>query len=104
MRPSALVPLGFDPRCPDTIRKYVIKPKRGTEKSQNWLAFLRNHAEVSWGMDFFTVPYHIARPHHGLDGEIPFPIDKLEPVTEPSRLVSLPVAGSLHHCYLGASG
>jgi putative transposase len=51
-----LVLLGFDPPCPDTIRKYMIKPKRGTEKSQNWLTFLRNHADVSWGMDFFTVP------------------------------------------------
>ena len=51
-----LVLLGLDPPCPDTIRKYMIKPKRGTEKSQNWLTFLRNHTDVSWGMDFFTVP------------------------------------------------
>ena len=48
--------LGFDPPCPDTIRKYMVKPKGGTEKSQNWLTFLRNHTGVSWGMDFFTVP------------------------------------------------
>jgi len=44
--------------------------------------------------------YHIARPHHGLDGETPFPTDKLEPVTEPRRLVSIPVAGGLHHRYI----
>jgi hypothetical protein len=25
-------------------------------KSQTWLTFLRNHLEVSWAMDFFTVP------------------------------------------------
>jgi hypothetical protein len=28
----------------------------GTDKSQTWLTFLRNHLPVSWAMDFFTVP------------------------------------------------
>ena len=51
-----LVLLGFDPPCPDTIRKYMAKPRRGTDKSQTWLTFLRNHLPVSWAMDFFTVP------------------------------------------------
>ena len=51
-----LVLLGYDPPCPDTIRRYMVKPKGGTDKSQNWLTFLRNHTHVSWGMDFFTVP------------------------------------------------
>ena len=51
-----LLLLGFDPPCPDTIRKYMVKPKGGREKSQNWLTFLRNHMDVSWGMDFFIVP------------------------------------------------
>jgi len=51
-----LLLLSFDPPCPDTIRKYMVKPKGGREKSQNWLTFLRNHMDVSWGMDFFTVP------------------------------------------------
>ncbi len=27
----------------------------GPEKSRNWLTFLRNHVQVSWAMDFFTV-------------------------------------------------
>jgi len=217
-----LVLLGYDPPCPDTIRRYMVKPKGGTDKSQNWLTFLRNHTHVSWGMDFFTVPtirfqilyvfvvlnharrqvvhvavtshptmawviqqlreampfgvqptymfrdndgiygddvsrflkgtgieevkialgspwqnpyveryvgilrrelldhvivlneehlkrlleefieeyYHIARPHHGLEGETPFPTDKPDPVREPSRLVSIPVVGGLHHRYI----
>ena len=205
-----LLLLGFDPPCPDTIRKYMVKPKGGREKSQNWLTFLRNHMDVSWGMDFFTVStirfqilyvfvavtarptmawviqqlreampfgiqptylfrdndgiygdevgrflkgtgieevrtafrcpwqnpfveryvgilrrelldhvlvlneehltrllkefvkeyYHIARPHYGLEGETPFPTDKPAPVTEPSRLVSVPVLGGLHHRYI----
>ena len=56
-----LVLLGFDPPCPDTIRKYMVKPVGGTDKCQSWLCqswltFLRNHLEVSWAMDFFTVP------------------------------------------------
>jgi hypothetical protein len=38
-----LVLLGFDPPCPDTIRKYMVKHKGGTDKSQTWLTFLRNH-------------------------------------------------------------
>jgi transposase InsO family protein len=220
-----LVLLGFDPPCSDTIRKYMVKPKGGTEKSQNWLTFLRNHTDVSWGMDFFTVPtirfqilyvfvvlnharrqvvhvavtfyptmvwviqqlreampfgvqptylfrdndgiyglevgrflkgtgveevktafrcpwqnpfverfggtlrrelldhvlilseahlkrllkeyieeyYHIARPHPGLGGKTPFPSDMPEQVKEPSRLVSIPVAGGLHHRYIRAA-
>jgi putative transposase len=217
-----LVLLGFDPPCPDTIRKYMVGPGGGTEKSQNWLTFLRNHTDISWGMDFFTVTtirfqilyvfvvlnharrqvvhvavtahptmawviqqlreampfgiqptylfrdndgiygesvgrvlkgtgieevritfrcpwqnpfveryvgilrrelldhvlvfnekhltrllrefideyYHIARPHYGLDGETPFVIEKPEPVREVSGLVSIPVAGGLHHPYI----
>jgi putative transposase len=51
-----LVLLGFDPPCPDTIRKYMVKPTGGTDKSQTWLTFLRNHMQISWAMDFFTVP------------------------------------------------
>jgi putative transposase len=51
-----LVLLGFDPPCPDTIRKYMVKPTGGTDKSQTWLTFLRNHMQISWAMGFFTVP------------------------------------------------
>jgi transposase InsO family protein len=47
--------LGFDPPCPDTVRKYMVKPTGGTDKSQTWLTFLRNHLQISWAMDFFTV-------------------------------------------------
>jgi len=34
----------------------MVKTRGGTDKSQSWLTFLRNHLEVSWAMDFFTVP------------------------------------------------
>jgi hypothetical protein len=50
-----LVLLGFDPPCPDTVRKYMVRQMGGTDKSQTWLTFLRNHLQVSWAMDFFTV-------------------------------------------------
>jgi len=45
----------YDPPCEDTIRKYMVKPKEPDEKSTTWLPFLRNHLEVSWAIDFFTV-------------------------------------------------
>jgi hypothetical protein len=51
-----LVLLGSDPPCPDTIRKYMVKLTGGTDKSQTWLTFLRNHLQISWAMDFFTIP------------------------------------------------
>ena len=34
----------------------MVKHVGGRDKSQTWLTFLRNHLEVSWAMDFFTVP------------------------------------------------
>ena len=34
----------------------MVKTRGGTDKSQSWLTFLHNHLEVSWAMDFFTVP------------------------------------------------
>ena len=44
--------------------------------------------------------YHIARPHQGLDGDTPVPYDKPEPGDEPTKLVSIPVVGGLHHRYV----
>ncbi|MFH0793500.1 MAG: integrase core domain-containing protein [bacterium] len=47
--------LGYDPPCEDTIRKYMVKPRKPRKKSTTWLPFLRNHLHVSWAIDFFTV-------------------------------------------------
>jgi len=47
--------LGYDPPCSDTILKYMVHPKTPPDKSTTWLPFLRNHLDVSWAMDFFTV-------------------------------------------------
>ena len=50
-----LLLLHYDPPCEDTIRKYMVKPKNPRKKSTTWLPFLRNHLDVSWAIDFFTV-------------------------------------------------
>jgi transposase InsO family protein len=47
--------LGCDPPSSDTIRRYMVHPKTPPDKPTTWLVFLRNHLEVSWAMDFFTV-------------------------------------------------
>ena len=53
---DTLTLLGYDPPHEDTIRRYMAKPGRSPEKSTTWLPFLRNHLDVSWAVDFFTVP------------------------------------------------
>jgi len=52
---DTLVLLQYDPPCADTIRKYMYKPRRPRKRSTTWLPFLRNHVDVSWAIDFFTV-------------------------------------------------
>jgi len=52
---DTLLLLGVEPPCEDTIRKYMLKPKKPREKSTTWLPFLRNHVDNSWAIDFFTV-------------------------------------------------
>ncbi len=47
--------LGYDPPCSDTIRKYMVHLKTEPDQPSTWLPFLRNHLDVSWAMDFFTV-------------------------------------------------
>jgi transposase InsO family protein len=216
-----LLLLHHAPPCEDTIRKYMVKDKNPRGKS-TWLPFLRNHMDVSWAIDFFTVNtiqfatlyvfiildhgrrkvvhfaittnpsmrwviqqlreampygqqprycfldndgiygrgvrefldsccieevriayrspwqnpfverfggtlrrelldhvivlgqdhlerllrefieeyYHVARPHQGLDGDTPIPQPKADaPITEPTKLISTPILGGLHHRY-----
>jgi len=50
-----LLLLGYEAPCAETIRKYMVKPRKPRPPSATWLAFLRNHVEVSWAIDFFTV-------------------------------------------------
>jgi len=52
---ETLLLLQYEPPCEDTIRKYMVKPRKPRERSTTWLPFLRNHLDVSWAIDFFTV-------------------------------------------------
>jgi putative transposase len=49
--------------------------------------------------EFIEDYYHVARPHQGLDGETPIAQDKPPEITGPSKLVSIPILGGLHHRY-----
>lgn len=51
-----LVLLGFRKIAVNTVRKYMVKRRRPVIPSGNWLSFIRNHTQQSWGMDFFSVP------------------------------------------------
>ena len=52
---QTLLLLQYEPPCEDTIRKYMVKLRKPRERSTSWLPFLRNHMDVSWAIDFFTV-------------------------------------------------
>jgi transposase InsO family protein len=52
---DTLLLLNYDPPCNDTIDKYMYKPRKPRERSTTWLPFLRNHLDMSWAIDFFTV-------------------------------------------------
>ena len=53
---DTLINLDYDSPCEDTVRKYMSRPKNPEKRSATWLPFLRNHLDVSWAIDFFTVP------------------------------------------------
>ncbi len=78
-----LLLLHYDPPCEDTIRKYMVKPKGPDKKSTTWLPFLRNHLDVSWAIDFFTVTtirfatlYVFLVLHHGRRKVVHFAITR----------------------------
>ena len=52
---DTLLLLGYHAPSEESVRKYMIKPRKPRPKSAGWLPFLRNHLEVSWAIDFFTV-------------------------------------------------
>ncbi len=52
---DTLLLLGFDAPCEDTVRKYMVKSRCPQDGAASWLAFIHNHVDVSWAMDFFTV-------------------------------------------------
>lgn len=51
----------INPPAPNTIAKYIKemnkKPKPPSAKQrQSWKTFLKNHVDLTWAVDFFTVP------------------------------------------------
>jgi hypothetical protein len=49
---------------------------------------------------FIDEYYHVARPHQGLNRDTPIPQPKMAVISEPSKLLSIPVGGGLHHRYV----
>jgi hypothetical protein len=44
--------------------------------------------------------YHVARQHQGLNGDMPIPQPKADaPIVGPTKLISTPILGGLHHRY-----
>ena len=52
---DVLLLMGYEAPGEDAVRKYMVKPRRRRPDTTTWLPFLRNHLDVSWAIDFFTV-------------------------------------------------
>ncbi len=52
---DALVDLGLERLDVGTIRKYMKKRISPEDRSGTWKAFLHNHLNVAWGMDFCVI-------------------------------------------------
>ncbi len=52
---DVLLLMGYEAPGEDTVRKYMVKSRKPRPESTNWLPFLRNHLDVSWAIDFFTI-------------------------------------------------
>ena len=50
--------------------------------------------------EFIEEYYHTDRPHQGLGGDTPEVYDPAPKISGPSKLISIPVVGGLHHKYL----
>lgn len=50
--------------------------------------------------EFINAYCHVARPHQGLRGDTPIPHERPAPASGPTKLISIPVLGGLHHRYV----
>ena len=49
--------------------------------------------------EFIEDYYYTERPHQGLDGDTPLPQPKWKTIKLPTKVISTPVVGGLHHSY-----
>jgi putative transposase len=47
--------------------------------------------------EFIAQYYYTARPHQGREGDTPLSTPKLQPIAEPTELLSILIVGGLHH-------
>ncbi len=52
---EVLLLMGYEAPGEDTVRKYMVNPRKPRPATTTWLTFLRNHLDCSWAIDFFTV-------------------------------------------------
>ena len=62
------------------------------------IVFSENHLKRLL-KEYIQEYYHLARPHQGLDGDTPLPSNKPMRKEHPTKLVSIPICGGLHHRY-----
>jgi putative transposase len=53
--PDVLLLMGYEAPGEDTVRKYMVKPRKPRPATTNWLSFLKNYLNCSWAIDFVTV-------------------------------------------------
>ena len=70
-----------------------------SEQGDHVIVFSQSHLERLL-REFIEEYYHVARPHQGLYGETPVLQTKQPQILGPSKLISIPVLGGLHHRYI----
>jgi hypothetical protein len=79
------------------VERYIGTLRR--ELLDHVIVFSQSHLERLL-REFIEDYYHVARPHQGLGGGTPVSQTKQPEVSGPSRLISIPVLGGLHHRYV----
>jgi hypothetical protein len=109
VRDRKVVPTADEKRVVDgkLIKEAALKVRVG-----DWLVFVSDGVintgiggvrPLGWGWEqiagFIERYYHTDRPHQGLEGDTPVPHTQPPEFTGPTRLVTTPVLGGLHHTY-----
>jgi len=79
------------------VERYIGTLRR--ELLDHVIVFSQSHLERLL-REFIEEYYHIARPHQGLNGDTPVSQTTRPEISSPSKLISIPVLGGLHHRYV----